>query len=137
MHLNHIGWVTQDIEAFESFWCNLLGWRCIYTSRGTEEMMGQLFQAGPAIIKRYSKEGSLDLEIHYFLETERTDSLDFQRQGINHVCLFTGGKGSRQELLNKLPEGVSRIVYDNPGGWQNIFIRDYENNWVELREDLS
>lgn len=101
---------------------------------------------GPALIRRYTRdESACDIEIHMF--DERSSNLKdyawkdftppgFDKHGINHVCIHTGGPGSRAEFLAKLPPNVVQKVFNNPGGWQNIFIRDYEYNWVELRESL-
>jgi len=139
--LDHIGWITFDIEKFERFWCNVLGYECIHTSSATEEMTRSLFKADSgAEIKRYHNyhlnSTNPDIEIHYF--SDHLDApKDFHRFGINHICLNTGGQGSRTSFLESLPPEVEVKIYDNPKGWQNIFIRDLEGNWIELREDFE
>jgi len=136
--IDHVGWITKDIEKFEGFWCEVLGYECMHTSAAPSEMMTTLFGAGEATIKRYShpKNQGPDIEIHYFPEHGEVEEQPFYRFGINHVCILTGGAGSRTDFLSKLPETVEKAIYDNPGGWQNIFIRDYEGNWIELRENF-
>ena len=136
--IDHVGWITDDISLFEKFWCDLLGYKCVNTSSAAHEMMATLFGAGEATIKRYKhpKNQGPDIEIHYFLNHGETEDLPFYRFGINHICLMVGGTGSRQEVLGRLPDDVEVKLYDNPGGWQNIFIKDYEGNWIELRESM-
>lgn len=99
-----------------------------------------LFEYGPAMIRRYShEEWDVDIEIHQFLKDDyqpREFDSPFQRPGINHICIHTGGPNSRMEFLSSLPLYVKSHIYDNPKGWQNIFIRDFEGNWIELRENL-
>ena len=121
MHIDHIGWITFDIQAFESFWCDVLGYECIHESSATEDMTSSLFGAeSGAKIKRYHNydlnSASPDIEIHYFPDCLDAPK-DFHRFGINHVCLNTGKSGSRKLFLESLPSEVERRIYDNPKGW--------------------
>ena len=136
--LDHVGWITQDVELFESFWVEILGFELVNESVLTPKMASYLFKTSPALIRRYSHSGwDIDIEIHQFeYKQPSTHQFPFQTKGINHICIHTGGPGSRQKFLDDLPGGVKRHVFDNPKGWQNIFIRDFEANWVELRENL-
>ena len=138
--LDHVGWITQNIKKFEAFWCDILGFEQVHESFLTPEMGYKLFQAGPALIRRYSHpDWEVDIEIHQFNHHSDHGNFyyQFQRIGINHICIHTGGPGSRKEFLDSLPKGHFELhIYDNPKGWQNIFLQDYEGNWVELRENL-
>ena len=136
-YIEHIGFVTNNLAKFESFWCDLLGYKCIHESCGSEQMMKELFGASEAVIKRYQKEGLLpDIEIHYFQDLKDCYQ-KFQRFGMNHICLHTGGPGSREVFIHSLPDNLKVHVYDNPRGWENIFMQDYEGNWIELRERIE
>lgn len=132
---DHIGWITNDITMFERFWCDILGYECTYKSTLEKERAAFLFGAGEAETRRYSRPGCLDIEIHKFTENEPSTT-GFHRVGMNHVCLFTGGKGTRNRFLADLPAEVEKKIYRNEGGWDNIFIKDFEGNWIELRERL-
>lgn len=135
--IDHIGWITRDISLFEKFWCGLLGYKEVGSSLADEDMMTTLFGAGPANIKRYHHPFGLgpDIEIHQFDQGSPSPHL-FQRPGINHICLMMGGRGSREKFIETLPNGVKLKSYNNPRGWVNMFINDYEGNWIELREQL-
>ena len=64
-----------------------------------------------------------------FIKTQATitpSNQKFYRYGLNHICLNTGGPGSKEEFAKSLPELVEKRVYKNPGGWTNIFIRDFQ-----------
>ena len=135
--LDHIGWITKDIDLFEQFWCDVLGYERVKSNEAPVEMMNTLFGTQGATINRYqhpTKERGPDLEIHYFPDDGEREDMPFSRYGINHICLLVGGPGSREEFLAELPKRIKCHVYNNPGGWKNIFIKDYEGNWVELRE---
>jgi len=133
--IDHIGWITGDIALFESFWCDLLGYELCLTTTAPAEQMEALFGYGEgSLVRRYTHPTlGPDIEIHH---VRAEGEIPFIRPGMNHICLHLGKKGSRQALLEKLPLDVERRIYDNPKGWQTIFIRDYEGNWVELREAL-
>lgn len=137
--LDHVGWVTTDVELFEKFWCEVLGFKQIKESCLDPKISMKLFKNNAALIRRYNHpDWEVDIEIHWFDVRLKTSSLglSFARPGINHICLHTGGAGSRQKFLETIPKDIKLHVYDNPKGWQNIFLQDYEDNWVELREDL-
>ena len=141
MRLDHVGFITSEIKKFEEFWCEILGYRCFHQSKLTKDMAMLLFETDEeAEIRRYRAvcvEGP-DIEIHVFKNgPKHPDWHLFQSYGINHVCLHTGGPESRRTLLERLPERVEVRVFNNPKGWQNVFIRDFEGNWVELRCDLK
>lgn len=137
MHkLDHVGWITGNIEKFERFWCKVMGFKEVARSTLTDKMGQVLFESNAAMIRKYSHpDWDVYVEIHCF-DSYESDTYKFDRPGINHICLHTGGAGSRQEFIENLPDDVKVHTYDNPKGWQNIFIEDYEGNWVELREDI-
>lgn len=137
-HIDHIGWITDREDLFEDFWCDILGYKLIKTTKIIPELMQNLFgYSSNGIIKRYSKkEAGPDLEIHVFNKGSCKSNPLFHRQGINHICLFTGGKGSREKFLKSIPSHLIK-AYKNPQGWMNYFIVDYEGNWIELRENLN
>ena len=137
--LDHVGWVTNNPKLFESFWCVILGFKLIKTGELSRELCMTLFSyPGSATAQRYAHpEWSTDIEIHIFNGPQAESDRYFEGHGINHICFHTGGPGSRQLFLEQLPSSVVSYVYDNPAGWQNIFIRDFEMNWVELRETLN
>lgn len=134
---DHVGWITRDPAKFEAFWCGILGFKQTYESRLPVEMATDLFQIkSPALIRRYYREGfGPEIEIHFLEETNPSRAPQtFGRLGINHICLHTGGQGSRKQFLDSLPASVKQYIYKNPRGWENIFIRDYEGNWIEIKE---
>jgi len=139
--LDHIGWITRDVTRFERFWCKILGFIRINESFLTPEMGQLLFDAGPALIRSYSHpQWDINIEIHEFIRHATGNynyAYKFDRCGINHICIHTGGSGSRNEFMKTLPADIRRQIYDNPRGWQNIFVQDYEGNFIELRENLE
>lgn len=139
LSLDHVGWTTSNIEAFEAFWCDIVGYRRSHSSAASSEMLAALFGiVGTAEIRRYHHERMTpDIEIHCFSEGSQAASMVFHRDGLSHVCLMTGGPGSREQFLGGLPGWIEVRIFDNPKGWKNIFILDQEKNWVELRERLN
>ena len=135
--IEHIGWITDQPELFEKFWVDVLGYERIKIGFTESPLQETLFGfPGRAEIRRYRGpiEGP-DVEIHVFeQQSEGPLFHDFNRIGLNHICISTGEAGSRQALIDRLPEELEVKIYDNPGGWKNVFIRDYEGNWIELRE---
>lgn len=135
MQLDHIGWITDNVEKFESFWCDILGYKICHSSEVSEELCQRLFGVKErAIIKRYKKENSPTIEIHSFFGGSVQSEKKFHQSGINHICFYTGERGSKGIFLESLPKSVNRLIYINPGGWINVFIQDFEDNWIELRE---
>lgn len=132
--IEHVGWITINPERFEAFWCDILGFRILKSGKVSSELTATLFDiSGGADIRRYGREDvETDIEIHVF-EDFAEASTDFNRYGINHVCLNVPDK---QAFLDSLPAEVEQHIYENPLGWTNVFIRDFEDNWVEVREPL-
>lgn len=140
---DHIGWVTDNLGLFEEFWCRGMGFELIHTSIDTD--MGPVLfdHNGRAVIRLYAHpQLSIRIEIHQFDHNmSYRDHASFLRKGLNHVCIHTGGPGSRLEFIKELQAKIRTSfevkIFDNPKGWQNIFIKDLENNWIELREKLD
>lgn len=139
MNIDHIGWTTRDICQFERFWCGVIGFECMRETEAGNEMLLSLFGIlGNAKIRRYHHRViTPDIEIHYFDSGSKFAPSDFHRDGLSHVCLMTGGAGSRREFIAQLPQWVEVKIFNNPKGWENIFLRDLEGNWIELREKLA
>lgn len=142
--LDHVGLITTNIGLFERFWCDILGFQQVHESMLTPAMGSTLFNAGPALIRRYSHpEWDTDIEIHQFEHRVDEPYWRFDRPGMNHICIHTGGPGSRDKFLEQLEIfkedywDIPILIYDNPKGWQNIFLQDFESNFIELREDLE
>jgi catechol 2,3-dioxygenase-like lactoylglutathione lyase family enzyme len=131
--IEHVGWITDDQAKFESFWCDILGFKTLKTGEVTSELTEALFDIeGGAKIARYGREDiETDIEIHVFPEGSTPTLQMFDRFGINHICINVPDK---EKFMALLPETVTRKVYQNPLGWSNTFIRDFEDNWVEVRE---
>lgn len=163
MKLDHINWNTQNFHIFESFWCDCLGFIPIFESTMPAEKTISLFRMqelydenevhpyldpnhpAAAIIRRYkSPDQSFEIEAHRFNEDYLKPDHDFiPNLGINHISLkFSPGR--REEWIKTVQEKARDIgqtirVYryaNNVKGqsWDNIFIRDFEDNWIELRE---
>ena len=145
--IEHVGFVTDDRERFERFWCGVLGYHVARKGELTHELTMALFGiAGGARTVRYKSpdmgsERAMalgfagtgpDVEVHVFAWTRTpTDSSDFNRWGLNHVSLLVADK---RAFADKLPDDVCQHWYENPGGWYNLFIRDYDGNWIEVRD---
>ena len=140
MRIDHIGWVTSNAEQFESFWCDVLGFKLVKEALFPAWKVALLFKSDCDVkVKRYHHpDMTPDIEIHVFPDKEiMPASIHFQRQGINHICLETGKYGSRQSFLDGLPDTVIQHTCRDPGGWENVFLQDFERNWIEIREDFS
>lgn len=137
--IDHIGWTTRNIEHFEMFWCGVVGFECVKENEASDDMLATLFGIlGGAKIRRYHhKIIAPDIEIHYFDNGSEPAPTGFHRDGLSHVCIMTGGPGSRRAFITRLPSWVEVKIFNNPGGWENIFVRDLEQNWIELREVLA
>jgi len=131
MKIDHVGWVTNDLQKFEDFWVKTLGFKKIWESHLTSEMTLALFAIGGARCLRYQKDQVI-VECHVFDTPVAKNKLPFQRFGLNHICLWVE---NRQEFLKKY--SFQTHIYHNPKGWDNIFIRDFEGNWIELKETFK
>jgi len=131
--LHHIGWITKDIRQFEAFWCENLGFEGIFESSLSRETALALFSLDTTgTIRRYRR-GAMVIEVHHLDDIADT-SQAFNRLGINHICLHVD---NRETFIADLNDRVSVFRHRNPGGWFNIFIRDFEGNWIELRETFK
>lgn len=126
LSLRHIGWVTHNWDLFERFWCNILGFKKVWESTLSPDKTKTLFGVeGETMCKRYDGYG-VSIEIHQFANP-REDATDFDRRGINHICLNVD---DRESFLKIYP--FDKRVYHNPEGHDNVFIRDLEGNWIEI-----
>lgn len=130
---HHAGFVTSDVPLFERFWCGVLGFVREADRVHEAAKFTRLFgiRTGGRMI-RYCKDACI-IEIHSF-DRGIADTPDFgyDRYGLNHICLAVD---SKEEFLKRLPPDVERTTYLDPGGWTNLLVRDYEGNWVEIREE--
>ena len=128
MKIDHVGWVTNDIGKFEKFWVKILGFKKVWESYTPPEMASALFgKSTGARVVRYKK-GTMTVECHIFDKSTPKSNLNFQKFGINHIALFVK---NRKSFLKKY--NFKTHIYHNPKGWDNMFIRDFEGNWIELR----
>lgn len=131
MRVDHIGWVTNDIDKFEDFWVKILGFKLIFQSRIPVDMNQSLFGIKcTAFCARYKK-GSIVIEVHVYDKKTFKREMPFDSYGLNHIALWVKNRG---KFLSKYK--FKTHIYHNPKGWDNIFIEDFEGNWIELRTDL-
>ena len=132
MKIDHVGWITNDLKKFEGFWVKTLGFKKVWQSHLSSELTRTLFRLpGGARCLRYQK-GKVTIECHVFDRPVAKNKLPFNRFGLNHICLWVR---NRQEFLKK--HSFQTDIYHNPKGWDNIFIRDFEGNWIELKETFK
>jgi len=132
MKLDHVGWVTNDPEKFEAFWVDVLGFEKVWESYLPPELARTLFGIGcGARCLRYRR-GDLTIEVHAFDEPVVERHTAFDRFGLNHIALHVE---DRHEFLKQ--HDFDTYVYHNPKGWDNIFVRDFEGNWIELKETFE
>lgn len=140
IRLDHVGWVTNDIKRFEDFWVKGLGFDLEWESWISYEKTKVLFGKPRSVLARRYRRGDVVIEIHVFTDTTCVEGAEnqppFERFGINHISLHVENRERfLQELLPKVEYLEVRRYYD-PSGWYNIFIRDFDGNWIELRETL-
>lgn len=130
MECDHIGYVTNDIDKFEKFWVEILGFKMIFQSRIPAEMNKALFDFNcSAFVARYKK-GKVTIEVHVYDKKVLKEPMPFNKFGLNHIGIKVE---DRKKFLEKYK--VETKIYQNPKGWKNIFIKDLEGNWIELRSD--
>ena len=130
MKLDHVGWVTNDLNLFEKFWVDILGFERIFESQIPNEMNQTLFGCNSAYCARYNN-GEFTIEVHLYDDPVSTREIPFNEFGLNHIALWVE---DRKDFLKK--HDFDTHIYHNPKGWDNIFIRDFEGNWIELRTKL-
>jgi catechol 2,3-dioxygenase-like lactoylglutathione lyase family enzyme len=134
--MDHTGWVTNDLEKFEKFWVEGLGFKRIWESNILPEKTQVLFNTNrTATAYRYQKDNMI-IEIHIFYPLVKQEILEFDTFGINHIGLWVR---DREKFIENLCEKIGPIEvkrFHDCGGWDNIFIRDLEGNWIELRTTL-
>ena len=130
--IDHIGWITNDVELFEKFWVSILGFERVWESDLSNDLTIALFNIpGGAKCYRY-KRGDIVIEVHKFTLESNFELTRFDRYGINHIGLHLE---DRKKFLEGFKGGTH--IFHNPKGWDNIFIRDFEGNWVELKETFK
>jgi catechol 2,3-dioxygenase-like lactoylglutathione lyase family enzyme len=127
----HVGWLSNNVDLFEKFWVDIIGFKRVWESGPSKEMFKILFDIDASgTVRRYEKDGVV-IEVHFFDKLAPEDNGSFFRRGINHVCLQVK---DRDKFLKIYP--FEKKVYDNPKGHQNIFIKDFEGNWIEIYKIL-
>jgi catechol 2,3-dioxygenase-like lactoylglutathione lyase family enzyme len=131
LKIDHVGWITNNVNKFEKFWVDILGFEKVWESHLSEELAKTLFGVNyGAKCLRYKKD-EIVIEVHSFDQLVNEEEQIFVKYGINHIALFVP---SREEFLKQF--NFNTHIYHNPGGWDNIFIQDFEGNWIELKEKL-
>lgn len=134
--IEHVGFITTSRAKFESFWCEVLGYRKVKESHLPPGLVTSLFNIErPVATVRYEHpDGSgPDIEIHIVggaRPTELPEPGDFFSAPINHVCLKVADKVA---FLKSLPIDVRQHLWQG-GEWLYSFVRDYEGNWIEIRQ---
>ena len=127
----HVGWLSNNIDLFERFWCDVMGFVRIWESGPDKGMFKDLFNIDASgTVRRYEKDG-ITIEVHFFDPPAPEDSSPFYKRGINHICLLVD---DRNRFLKIHP--FETHIYNNPKGHQNIFIRDLEGNWIEIYQRM-
>ena len=129
--LDHFGIVTNDLDKFESFWVDIIGFKMIFQSRIPAEMNNALFGINVSAFCARYKKGSMTLEVHVYDKKVQKREMPFNAFGLNHIAFWVK---DRQKFLKK--HNFKTHIYHNPKGWDNIFIEDFEGNWVEIRTTL-
>ena len=138
IQFDHVGWITEDVTLFEDFWCKILEFKCFHQSskETTEPLLKKVLDLSiGADIRKYKREDT-DLQIEVYVPpydaVTNFGPSEFQK-GIHHVCLHVECITS---FLESIPKNVTVNIYNNPGGWRNVFIFDFEGNRIEIRETL-
>jgi hypothetical protein len=138
MRLNHIGLQTKSVRGFEEVWCDALGFIPAGRRRANRERVNLTFNTWVAndieVLLYTHPDSDLAVELHIIKPLGRETGFEFV--GVNHIALHTGSKGSRQKILQNLPEDITVNRYNNPRGWENITIVDRDGNYIELYEWL-
>jgi catechol 2,3-dioxygenase-like lactoylglutathione lyase family enzyme len=128
--LKHTGWLSNNIDLFERFWVNILGFKQVWESTG-KEMFKDLFDIdATGTVRRYERDG-ITIEVHFFDKPAPENNGSFFNKGINHFCLLID---DRDKFLKMYP--FEKRIYNNPKGHQNIFIKDFEGNYIEIYKKL-
>lgn len=135
--LKHIGWTSEKPDKFEKFWIDIMGFKKVWESELPEKLTKQLFGIPTkATCRRYERNG-ITIELHCFdkIYYPGADDFNFFNQGLNHICLLVD---NREKFLKQMEkEGIQIHTYDNPKGHQNVFIEDFEGNWIEIYKNLG
>lgn len=136
MKLDHIGWVTNNLERFEEFWVTGIGFRKVWEAEILPEKVRSLYGTNRKVKAYKYQLEDLYIEIHIFDPFTEIKNMNFDKFGINHISLKVS---SRDRFIQELKEKIGEfdvLRFKDPAGWYNIFIRDFDGNWIELREDL-
>lgn len=131
MKLDHVGYVTNNLKLFEKFWVKELGFKKIFESTIESVMNRALFNTEGAKAIRYKKNDTC-IEVHvYDIPVKPFMFPPFNQFGINHIAIWVK---NRDKFMQQ--HDFDKRIYHNPKGWDNIFIKDYEGNWIEVRTTL-
>jgi catechol 2,3-dioxygenase-like lactoylglutathione lyase family enzyme len=132
--LKHIGLVSSSIELFEKFWVDLMGFDYVWESKLPLDLCKKLFDIDYCAICRKYQKDYITLEVHVFEKENKDKCNNFNINGFNHFCILVD---NRDEFIEKLEKkGIEVKKYDNPKGHQNIFVKDYEGNFIEIYKKL-
>ena len=136
MRLDHIGWITNSVEKFEYFWCKGLGFEMVWEANIMPEKVKQLFGIDASTRAMRYKKDDMIIEIHVFNPPLPVGEMKFDTFGLNHIGLWVE---DREQFVKELRDKLGYLEehrFHDPSGWDNIFIRDYDGNWIELRTTL-
>jgi catechol 2,3-dioxygenase-like lactoylglutathione lyase family enzyme len=126
LKIDHVGFVTNNLNLFERFWVDVLGFKKVFESYIPSEMNRTLFDCDSAYCARY--ENGFTIEVHVYDDMVREEKRPFNTFGLNHIAIWVE---DRPKFLGSY--NFKTHIYNNPKGWDNIFIEDLEGNWVEVR----
>jgi catechol 2,3-dioxygenase-like lactoylglutathione lyase family enzyme len=127
--LDHVGYVTNNLKAFEDFWCSVLGFEKYFESQIPDVMNHALFGCNSAYCARYIRD--FTIEVHVYDDLVKEEKKPFNSFGLNHIAIWVE---DRPKFLASYP--FKTHIYHNPKGWDNVFIEDLEGNWIEVRTKI-
>ena len=140
--LRHAGIVVKDLAKALYFYRDLLGLKIVKQADETGEFIDKisgLQNVKVTTVKMATDNGNL-LELLYYHTHPRKSmgKQDICELGVSHVAFTVEDiEGLYGKLLNERIEFNTRPQVSADGGAKVTFCRDYENNLVELVEELK
>jgi catechol 2,3-dioxygenase-like lactoylglutathione lyase family enzyme len=136
----HVGIVVNDIERQLYFYKDLLGLNILYHEIENGDFLNKILKADKSVIDIY-KLGKDNKTIVELLKYQNKDSKVKKKilsiNGISHFAITVSDLDFLyKKLLNEKIEFLSKPEINESKTHKVCFCRDYENNFIELVEEL-
>jgi catechol 2,3-dioxygenase-like lactoylglutathione lyase family enzyme len=126
--IQHVGITCENLERSEEFYVKYLGFKKIRKFIVPEEEIKRIFGIDSPANVSVLKAENQEIELFYYENNKNK----FDMGKISHINLMVS---DREAVYRKIiSDGYQGILIDRAGGRKTYFVKDPEDNLIELRQ---